>query len=110
MPELKLGVLGPEGTYSEKAARRWRPDAEMVYLPDFEAVLTAVADGSVDAGVVPLENSLEGAVPLTMDSLLRLPVKILAEINEPIRHCLMGRGNGEIKVILSHPQALAQCR
>lgn len=107
---MKLGVLGPEGTYSEKAARRWRPDAEMVYLADFEAVLTAVADGSVHAGVVPLENSLEGTVPLTMDSLLRLPVKIMAEINEPIRHCLMGRGNGEIKVILSHPQALAQCR
>ena len=107
---MKIGVLGPEGTYSEKAARRWRPDAEMVYFPDFEAVLTAVADMTVDAGVVPLENSLEGTVPLTMDSLLRLPVKIMAEINEPIRHCLMGRGNGDVRVILSHPQALAQCR
>jgi prephenate dehydratase len=107
---LKLGVLGPEGTNSEKAARRWMPDAELVYFDDFEDVLLAAESGLVDAGVVPLENSLEGAVGLVMDLLLRLDVKIIAEVNEPIRHCLLGQGNGEIKVILSHPQALGQCR
>jgi prephenate dehydratase len=107
---LKLGVLGPEGTYSEKAARRYAPTAQLAYFPDFEEVLLAVVDGSVDAGVVPLENSLEGAVGLTMDLLIRMPVKIMAEVNDPIKHCLLGKGNGEIKVILSHPQALAQCR
>jgi len=107
---LKLGVLGPEGTNSDRAARRWMPGAQLVYFDDFEDVLLAAESRSVDAGVVPLENSLEGAVGLVMDLLLRLDVKIMAEINEPIRHCLLGQGSGEVKVILSHPQALGQCR
>ena len=105
-----ISVLGPEGTYSERAARRWCPEAELRYYRDFEEVLLSVEAGETDAGVVPLENSLEGAVGLTMDLLLRLQVNVIGEVNEPIRHCLVGRGEGEIKVILSHPQALAQCR
>lgn len=105
-----IGVLGPEGSYSEKAARRWSPEAELIYYGDFEEVLLAVEAGAIDAGVVPLENSLEGAVGLTMDLLVRHKVNVIGELNEPIRHCLVGRGDSEIKVILSHPQALAQCR
>jgi prephenate dehydratase len=73
-------------------------------------VLIAVEEKAVDVGVVPLENSLEGAVGLTMDSLLHLQVSIIGEVNLPIRNCLLGKGGSEIKVILSHPQALAQCR
>ena len=108
---MKIGVLGPEGTYSEKAALRFAPpQATLVYFSDFEDILLAVEAGSLDAGVVPLENSLEGAIGQTMDLLLRLQVSIIGEVNLPIRHCLVGRGEGEIKVILSHPQALAQCR
>lgn len=107
---MLIGVLGPEGSYSERAARKWCPQAELKYYGDFEDVLIAVESGETEAGVVPLENSLEGAVGLTMDLLLRLQVTIIGEVNLPIRHCLVGRGEGEIKVILSHPQALAQCR
>ncbi len=107
---MKIGVLGPEGSYSEKAAKSWQPGAQLKYFGDFEEVLVAVEAADVDLGVVPLENSLEGAVGLTMDLLLRLQVRIIGEVNLPIRHCLVGRGEGEIKVILSHPQALAQCR
>lgn len=107
---MRIGVLGPEGSYSEKAARRWAPGAEPEYFGDFEEVLVAVEAGDVEVGVVPIENSLEGAVGLTMDLLLRLKVRIIGEVNLPIRHCLLGKGGGEIKVILSHPQALAQCR
>jgi prephenate dehydratase len=107
---LKLGVLGPEGTFSERAAKLWSIDSELIYFNDFEDVLKAVERGELDAGVVPLENSLEGAVGLTMDLLLTLQVKIVGEVNVPIRQCLVGRGEGEIKVVLSHPQALAQCR
>jgi prephenate dehydratase len=110
---LKIGVLGPEGTYSEKAARQWSrgmPEATLVYFSDFEDILRAVEAGELDAGVVPVENSLEGAVAQVMDLLLRLRIVITAEINEPIRHCLVGRGEGEVRIILSHPQALAQCR
>lgn len=111
--DLRIGVLGPEGTYSEKAARVWAkglPEASLVYFRDFEEILRAVESGDLEAGVVPLENSLEGAVTVTMDLLLRLAVVIIGEVNLPIRHCLVGRGEEEVRVILSHPQALAQCR
>jgi prephenate dehydratase len=110
---LSIGALGPEGSYSEKAALLWagkKPDANLVYFKDFEGVLEAAAAGSIDAGVVPVENSLEGAVALVMDLLLRLDVVIIGEVNVPIRHCLVGQGNGDVKIVLSHPQALAQCR
>jgi prephenate dehydratase len=109
----RIGVLGPEGTYSEKAALSWSQgmlDAKLVYFADFEEALRAVEAGALEAGIVPVENSLEGAVTIVMDLLLRLDVMIIGEVNVQIRHCLVGRGDGEINVILSHPQALAQCR
>lgn len=112
--KCRIGALGPEGSYSEKAALLWSrglPEgAELVYCNDFEAVLEGVEAGLLDAGVVPVENSLEGAVTAVMDLLLRLNVMIVGELNLPIRHCLVGRGEGEVRIILSHPQALAQCR
>jgi len=106
-----IGVLGPEGTFSEKAAKRYSPEASLRYYRDFEEVIAAVEGGEVDLGVVPLENSLEGSVGMTLDALLRRDVKITGEINLRVRHCLLGIGRPEeVKVILSHPQALAQCR
>ena len=111
--KCRIGVLGPEGSYSEKAALLWlkcRPEATLVYFNDFEGVLEAVQAGRLDFGIVPVENSLEGAVTVVMDLLLHLDVVIVGELNVPIRHCLVGRGGEEVKVILSHPQALAQCR
>ena len=111
--EYRIGVLGPQGTYSEKAALIWSKEkagAALVYYPDFDYVLEAVQKGEVEAGIVPVENSLEGAVTAVMDLLLRLDVVIVGEVNLPIKHCLVGQGQGEIRVILSHPQALAQCR
>ena len=109
----RIGVLGPEGTYSEKAALRWSrdlPERKLVYFSDFEEVLGAVESGTIEAGIVPVENSLEGAVTVVMDLLLHREVVIIGEVNVPIRHCLVGRGDGVVSVILSHPQALAQCR
>lgn len=111
--KCRIGALGPEGSYSEKAALLWskgRPEATLVYFNDFEGVLEAVEAGRLEAGIVPVENSLEGAVTVVMDLLLRLDVVIVGEVNVPIRHCLVGRGEETVKVILSHPQALAQCR
>jgi prephenate dehydratase len=111
--QYRIGVLGPQGTYSEKAALLWSKGmagATLVYFPDFDCVLDSVRMGRVEAGIVPVENSLEGAVTAVMDLLLRLDVVIVGEVNLSIRHCLVGQGQGEIKVILSHPQALAQCR
>jgi len=107
----KVGVLGPEGTFSERAARKRYPEAELRYYGDFEDVLAAVEQGEVEVGVVPLENSLEGTVGQTLDALLRYDVKIAGEVNVLVRHCLIGRGKPQdVKIVLSHPQALAQCR
>ncbi len=111
--QYRIGVLGPQGTYSEKAALIWckeRTGSTLAYFPDFDCILDSVQKGLIEAGIVPVENSLEGAVTAVMDLLLRLDVVIVGEVNLPIRHCLIGQGGGEIKVILSHPQALAQCR
>jgi prephenate dehydratase len=106
-----IGVLGPEGTFSEKAARKYLPAADLRYFRDFEEVIASVEMSEVEIGVVPLENSLEGSVGMTLDALLRRDVKIVGEINLQVRHCLLGIGQPEeVKVILSHPQALAQCR
>jgi prephenate dehydratase len=108
---MKVGVLGPEGTFSEKACREHFPHAQLCYYDDFDEILASVEKGDVDAGVVPLENSLEGSVGQTLDGLLRREVKIVGEVNVRVRHCLVGRSRPEeVKVILSHPQALAQCR
>lgn len=108
---MKVGVLGPQGTFSEKAAKKVHPEAQIRYYDDFEDVLVAVEAGEVDSGVVPLENSLEGSVGQNLDGLLRRDVKIIGEVNVQVRHCLIGRGRkDEVKVILSHPQALAQSR
>jgi prephenate dehydratase len=106
---LSIGVLGPEGTFSERAAKKWSPQADIIFFDDIEDVLLAVEGGNVELGVVPLENSLEGGVGITLDLLLNSEAKIVGEVNVPIRHCLLGRSES-IKMILSHPQALAQCR
>ena len=71
-----------------------------------------VEKGRADRGVVPVENSLEGTVKLTLDRLVSSPLNILAEIYLPIRHALMSTAldTKQIQRVYSHPQALAQCR
>ncbi len=106
-----LGLLGPEGTFSEKAAKKWESTAELQYFDDVFDVVEAVVNEDVDYGVVPIENSLEGSVGRTLDALLKYDVKIAGEVVVPIRHCLLAKEKiSDIKIILSHPQALAQCR
>ena len=108
---MKLGLLGPEGTFSEVAARKWRPDAVLVFFDDMELAARAVDDGACDESVVPIENSVEGPVGVVHDQLLENKSHIVGEVVVPIRQCLLSRGKPSgIKVILSHPQALGQCR
>lgn len=106
-----VGLLGPEGTFSEKAANKWDSTAEPRYFEDVSDVVRAVIDDDVEYGIIPIENSLEGSVGMTLDALLKYEVKIVGEVVVPIRHCLLAKGKiSEIRTILSHPQALAQCR
>lgn len=108
---MKLCLLGPEGTFSEMAARRWSRDAELVFMDDMESVAMAVEEGACDEGILPIENSLEGPVGAVMDLLLDVSSPIVGEVILPIKQCLMSRGSLEkIRIIVSHPQALGQCR
>ena len=110
----RLAYLGPAGTFSEEAAVQYDPDAEMEPHVSIPAVALAVASGMADEGVVPIENSLEGSVTFTLDTLIQEDrLLIRRELVLPIEHCLIvkpGTKSGEIQAIYSHPQALAQCR
>ncbi len=109
-----VAYLGPRGTFTEQATRRFfsGKKVKLVETPTIKAVFDLVASGQAAYGVVPVENTLEGSVNITLDLLYRLDVKICGEIQEPIRHNLIvkpGTRRSQIKVIISHPQALAQC-
>src|SRR5579885_92465 len=110
---LRVAYLGPEYTYSHEAARmRFGASAEFLAQPSIAAVFAALDAGRADFGVVPVENSTEGSVTLTLDLLIDTPLVIIGEILLPIRHALMSREGeaGALRRILSHQQSLAQCR
>lgn len=110
----RLGFLGPAGSFAEEATIAFDPGAERVPLPSIPAVAAAVEAGDVNGGVVPIENSIEGPVTYTLDLLIHdSRLSISAERVVPIHHNLLaspGTDLSEIRVIHSHPQALAQCR
>lgn len=110
----RLGFLGPPGTFTEEAALLYDPNAKLVPLPSVSAVGSGVVTGMVDEGVVAIENSIEGSVTDTLDLLIHgSNLSIKYEVVLPIRHCLLvqpGAQANDIKVVYSHPQALAQSR
>ena len=111
-----LGFLGPSGTHSEAAAmflaERMEGGAELRPYSDIFSVMQAAADGEVDVCVVPVENSLEGAVNVTMDTLAQMDdLAIERELIWDIHNQLMAKdAAAEVRTIYSHPQPLAQCR
>jgi prephenate dehydratase len=124
---MKIGYLGPIGTFTQQAAMIVRDDAirerscscaenaEVVALPSIEEAMDATSEGSVQLAVVPLENSTEGVVNLTLDSLIfERELFIQRELKLKISHCFMtspdGKGLGAFERICSHSQSLAQCR
>ena len=109
---LRIAYLGPEHTYSHEAARgRFGASATFAPEPSFAAVFHAIETGRADYGVVPVENSTEGSVSLTLDLLIDTPLKIIGEILLPIRHVLMARADAAAFTrIVSHQQSLGQCR
>ena len=111
---LKLtGFQGEHGAYSEMAALAHDPSAAPIPFRDFRDVFEEVVSGRVDLGVVPVENSLEGAVTEVNDLLADTELHVVGEIALPIRHCLLvrpGTDHRDVRFVCSHPQALAQCR
>jgi len=110
--ELRIAYLGPEATFTHQAALKnfgsslyFQPCAT---IPD---VFTAVERGEADHGVVPIENSTEGAVFHSLDMLVETELKIVAQVFLPIEHCLISNEPLEkIKTVFSRDQALGQCR
>jgi prephenate dehydratase len=111
MGQMIIGTFGPEGSYTDKAARQWNEKGELRYYDDIQDTVDALLRKEVDCSIVPVENSLEGSIPLTLDLLMEHELKIVGEVIIQIKHCLLSRGTlSDIKVIMSHPQALSQCR
>ncbi len=108
---MRVGVLGPRGTFSEIAAKKWHSACRIRYFEEIPDVVEAVVSGEIDAGVLPIENSIEGSVNITLDLLYDQKVKIIGEVIVPVVHHLLAKvGVEKIHTIASHPQALAQCR
>jgi prephenate dehydratase len=114
---VRVGYLGPEGTFTQAAALT-APAAtgfELVPIETIHETVLAVRDGVVDRAVVPIENSLEGSVNATLDALVfdAEHVGVIGETVLPIEQCLIVQEElplSEIEVVISHPQATAQCR
>lgn len=110
---MRVSYLGPEGTYSEEAARnRFGAPAELVPCATIDEAVQAAEQGRADVAVVPIENSTEGAVNRTHDLLMSTPLKIIGELDLAIHHQLLTKAKSlqDIKTVAAHPQALAQCR
>lgn len=110
--ELTVAFLGPLGTYSEEAAlKQFGVGRNAVVCGSIDEVFRTIEAGQADYGIVPVENSNEGAVGLTLDLLLTSPLKICGEVTIPIHHCLLSKQTDiyQISHVFSHSQSLAQC-
>ncbi|MCW3162588.1 prephenate dehydratase [Chryseobacterium oryctis] len=109
---MKIAFLGPQASFTQLAAAQLFYDEEFLPQANILDCFTAVENGEVDKAVVPLENSIEGTVSMTLDYLYKTPnIKIEAEAVMPIAHHLMIHPENnieDIERIYSHPQALAQ--
>ena len=108
-----VAFQGEHGAYGEVASRKLVPNGAYIPCLEFIDVFRGVEDGHFDLGVVPVENSLEGAVTQVNDLLTTTALKVIGEVKVVVNHCLLATeatDYREIRVVYSHPQALAQCR
>jgi prephenate dehydratase len=113
---MRIAYLGPEGTYSHEALMRsgGAGGADVVALPTIHDTIVAVHEGEADRALVPIENSLEGAVNATLDTLVgeAADVAIIGEVVHEVHHCLIapaGVALEDVETVVSIPQASAQC-
>ena len=126
---MKVSVLGPAGSYSETAARAFAAafdssTPDFLFCSSIENTVLRLFEPDENnnvscCAVIPIENSIEGAVGISMDLLLEKEITIIAELILPVDHCLLVSektahmpdfSSGKIEVIYSHPQGLYQCR
>ncbi|MFA7659172.1 MAG: prephenate dehydratase [Candidatus Gastranaerophilaceae bacterium] len=114
-----IGYLGPGGSYTEMAkdlfCKKYELGANQEPMRTIKRVLEFVDETPNSIGILPIENSIEGAVRETIDNLIRTKnenIRILSEVVMPIKHCLLSRTTelSSITGVISHPQAFAQCQ
>ena len=114
MGKLTIGFQGEHGAYSEEAIyKQFGKEVKTVPTVSIHEVFNLTEAGAVDLGVVPVENSVEGSINETYDMLLSSNLTVVGEVVLRVVHCLIALRTaklGGIKVVYSHPQALAQCR
>jgi chorismate mutase / prephenate dehydratase len=111
--ERRVAFLGPLGTFSYEAAlAHFGGAATFVPCPSIPAVFDSVMRHEADVGVVPIENSIEGGVTFTQDTLVDTPLSLVGEIMVDVEQCLLSNAEDRSKIerVYSHPQGLAQCR
>ncbi|HBK56713.1 MAG TPA: prephenate dehydratase [Xanthomonadales bacterium] len=110
---LKVGFLGPEGTFSQQALHKhFGHSARALPLASIDEVFQEVEAGNADFGVVPLENSGQGSIQSTLDMFLTTELKICGEVELRVHQFLLSRtGNiDDIERVYSHPMSLGQCK
>ncbi len=110
---LKIAYLGPETTFSHQAAlKQFGHSAIHTPFNNIESIFAEVEKDHCGYGIVPVENSTEGVINLTLDCFVDSPLLIVDELKLGISLCLMSKESDRknVKVLYSHPQALAQCR
>ena len=108
-----VAFQGEHGAYGDVASRSLVPNGAYIPCLEFIDVFRGVEEGYLDLGVVPVENSLEGAVTQVNDLLTTTNLNVIGEVKVDVNHCLLATeatDYREIRVVYSHPQALAQCR
>lgn len=109
---MDVAFLGPRGTYSEEAVRKhFGAQAQGHACASIAEAFRAVEAGQAGYGVVPIENSTEGGIGLTLDLLLGTRLRICGEVLLPIHHCLLATGGGiaDVQRVYAHAQSLGQC-
>ncbi|MGY0559564.1 MULTISPECIES: prephenate dehydratase [unclassified Luteimonas] len=110
---LKIGYLGPEGTFSQQAVHKnFGHSAKGLPMASVEEVFDEVAEGHADFGVVPVENSGQGTIQSTLDLFLTSPLKICGEVELRVHQYLLSRSGRieDVERVYSHGLSLAQCK
>jgi prephenate dehydratase/chorismate mutase len=108
-----IGFQGEHGAFGELAGRRYNQGLIPIPCEQFEDVFDGVEKGWLDCGIVPVENSIGGAVTTVNDLMIQRNLSVIGAIRLRINHCLLTlpeTNYQDIRIVYSHPQALSQCR